>query len=501
MSNETHVTNRWSSKFAYILAATGAAVGLGNLWKFPYIMGENGGGAFVLVYLLCILFIGIPVMMAEVVIGKRGRSTPANAVAMVAAESKHSSHWSIIGSMGVLAGFLILSFYVVIAGWAAAYVFYAGAGEFSAAAENPVTHAQAIGSLFGDLLSSVPQLLIWSTLITASVVYVISKGVKNGLESAITYLMPALFILLVGITLYSAVVGDFAAAFSFMFDIDFSKLTIKGVLIALGHAFFTLSLASGVMLMYGAYLPKGISIAKTSIVIAIADTLVALIAGLAIYPIVFANGLEPSAGPGLLFQSLPIAFGTMPMGDFVGTMFFIMVTFAAFTSAIALLESATAYLVERQGVSRTKAAIISGLGIWILSLGTTFSLAGTSWAQINFGFMGGNIFDAVDYLTANILLPLGGLLISIFVGWIMKPEIVKAEFNLVEWQFNLLMVLLRYIAPLAILFVFADSVGLLDLVNLFDSDNSLLILGCLLVLMFSARIMKSMFAKRTPKLP
>ncbi len=465
MNMDTHVSNRWSSRYAYVLAATGAAVGLGNIWKFPYIMGENGGGAFVFVYLLCVLFIGIPIMMAEVVIGKRGRSTPANATAHVATEAGHSSHWSVIGTMGVLAGFLILSFYIVIAGWAGAYVFYAGTGEFSAAAADPATNAEAIGTLFGNLVSSVPQLLIWTTLTMVAVIYVISKGVKGGLETAVTYLMPALLVLLVAIMLYSAVVGDFAAAFSFMFDIDFSKLTIEGVLVALGHAFFTLSLASGIMMVYGAYLPEGVSIAKTSIMIAIADTMVALIAGLAIYPIVFAHGLEPSAGPGLLFQSLPIAFGSMPMGDFVGTLFFIMIVFAAFTSAIALLEATAAYLEERQGLPRVKAAIIAGLAIWICSLGTVFSLAGTEWAQINFGFMGGNIFDMLDYLTANVLMPLGGLLISVFAGWVMKSEVVKEEFGLADWQFSIVMVLLRYVAPLGILFVFANSVGILDFIK------------------------------------
>ena len=460
MNTETHVSNRWSNKYAYILAATGAAVGLGNLWKFPYIMGENGGGAFVLVYLLCILFIGIPVMMAEVAIGKRGRSTPANAASMVAKESGQSSHWSIIGSMGVLAGFLILSFYVVIAGWAVAYVFYAGSGEFSAAAADAATHADTIGGMFGDLVSSVPKLLIYTTLIVVAVVYVLSKGVKDGLETAVTYLMPAMFVLLVGIMIYSAIVGDFAAAFAFMFNIDFSKLTFEGVLVALGHAFFTLSLASGIMMVYGAYLPKGVSIAKTSIMIAVADTLVALIAGLAIYPIVFAHGLEPSAGPGLLFQALPIAFGSMPMGDVVGTLFFVMVVFAAFTSAIALLESAAAYLVERKGLTRGKAAIVAGTGIWLLSLLTVFSLSGESWTLLAFMGEGKTIFDGLDYLTANILLPLGGLLISVFVGWFMKDELVKEEFNVSEGQFKVIMVLLRYVAPIAIIFVFINAIGL-----------------------------------------
>jgi len=460
MNTETNVSNRWSNKYAYILAATGAAVGLGNLWKFPYIMGENGGGAFVLVYLLCILFIGIPVMMAEVAIGKRGRSTAANAAAKVAKESGRSQHWSIIGSMGVLAGFLILSFYAVIAGWAVAYVFYAASGEFSAAAADPATNAATIGALFGNLVSSVEQLLVWSSLIVVAVVYVLSKGVKDGLENAVTYLMPAMFVLLVGIMLYSAVVGDFAAAFSFMFNIDFSKLSIEGVLVALGHAFFTLSLASGIMMVYGAYLPKDVSIAKTSIMIAVADTLVALIAGLAIYPIVFAHGLEPSAGPGLLFQSLPIAFGSMPMGDIVGALFFVMVVFAAFSSAIALLEPAAAYLVERQKMGRAKASMIAGAGIWLLSLLTIFSLSGAEWTLLPFMGEGKSIFDGLDYLTANILLPLGGLLISVFVGWFMKEEFVKEEFNLSPCQFKVMMVLLRYVAPIAITLVFINAIGL-----------------------------------------
>ncbi|PKG40044.1 sodium-dependent transporter [Psychromonas sp. Urea-02u-13] len=460
MKTETHVSNRWSNKYAYILAATGAAVGLGNLWKFPYIMGENGGGAFVLVYLLCILFIGIPVMMAEVAIGKRGRSTPANAASMVATESGKSSHWSVIGSMGVLAGSLILSFYVVIAGWAVAYVYYAGTGEFSAAAADPATHASAIGSLFGELVTSVPKLLIYTTLIVVPVIYVLSKGVKDGLETAVTYLMPAMFVLLVGIMIYSSIVGDFAAAFAFMFHVDFSKLTIDGVLTALGHAFFTLSLASGIMMVYGAYLPKGVSIAKTSIMIAVADTVVALIAGLAIYPIVFAHGLEPSAGPGLLFQALPIAFGSMPMGDVVGTLFFVMVVFAAFTSAIALLESAAAYLVERKGLTRGTAAIVAGVAIWLLSLLTIFSLSGEEWTLLPFMGEGKTIFDGLDYLTANIMLPLGGLLISVFVGWFMKDEFVKEEFDLSEGQFKVIMVLLRYVAPIAIIFVFINAIGL-----------------------------------------
>ncbi|RBW46567.1 sodium-dependent transporter [Psychromonas sp. B3M02] len=461
MSIDTQVSNRWSSRYAYILAATGAAVGLGNIWKFPYIMGENGGGAFVLVYLLCILFIGIPVMMAEVVIGKRGRSTPANAAAHCAIESNASSHWSIIGAMGVLAGFLVLSFYVVIAGWAAAYVYFAATGEFSYAAIDASTHTQAIQELFIGLITDSQQLLFWTSFIVLAVVLVIIKGVKAGLEKAVNFLMPALLLLLLGIMIYSAIVGDFDSAFSFMFDVDFSKLSIEGVLVALGHAFFTLSLASGIMMVFGAYLPEGVSIAKTSVMIAIADTLVALIAGLAIYPIVFASGLEPTAGPGLLFQSLSVAFGNMPFGDLFGTLFFIMIVFAAFTSAIAMLEPTAAYLAERHGLTRVKAGLVAGGAIWFMSLLTIYSFAGADWTKISFG-MGSNLFEFLDYITANVLLPLGGLFISLFVGWKINKEVVKQELNLSALQFTIVITLLRWVAPVAILCVFANSIGLLD---------------------------------------
>jgi NSS family neurotransmitter:Na+ symporter len=459
MSNNTSVSNRWSSNFAYILAATGAAVGLGNIWKFPYIMGENGGGAFVLVYLLCILFIGIPVMMAEVYLGKQGRSTPANAVAKVAIENGRSKNWAFIGGMGVLAGFLVLSFYIVIAGWAVAYIFKSAGGDITAAAGD----AKQIGALFGDLTSDPKQLVLWATLVIVGTVVVLAKGVTKGLERIVTLLMPALFVLLTIIMIYAAVTGDFAAAVSFMFSPDFSKLTINGVLMALGHAFFTLSLSSGIMMVYGAYLPEGASIAKTSIYIAIADTVVALMAGLAIYPIVFANGIEPSAGPGLLFVSLPIAFGTMPLGGVVSTVFFVMVTVAAFTSALALLESTSAYLVERKGFRRNVAAFVSGSAVWLLSLGTIGSFAGWEFLQFEESPMGKNFFEVLDYITANILLPLGGLFIAVFVGWIVQSDKVKQGMGLESQAFEMFSKSVRFISPIAIAVVFLNAIGLISL--------------------------------------
>ncbi|MFM2484073.1 sodium-dependent transporter [Celerinatantimonas yamalensis] len=456
MSTTTSVSSRWSSKLAFILAATGSAVGLGNLWKFPYIMGQNGGGAFVLVYLFCVLLVGIPVMMAEVYIGKEGRSSPAHAMGKVAREHNISSNWSYNGALGVLAGFLILSFYVVIAGWAVAYIYYSASGAITAANGQ----SAVIQHLFGSLVGSVDKLILFTTIIIGVSVYVLSHGVKQGLEIAIRYMMPALFILLVIVMLYSCATGDFHGAVQFMFYPDFSKLSFSGFLVALGHAFFTLSLSLGIMIMYGAYLPEGTSIAKTSIIVALADTVVALFAGLAIYPVVFAHGIAPGAGPGLLFKSLPIAFSNMPLGGFIATLFFVMVTFAALTSVLSLFEAPIAYFVERRGMTRISATILCGVLIWLLSLLSIFSLAGASWATFKTP-LGNGFFDILDYVTANIMLPVCGLFTAIFVGWKLKVNKRTAKSFEMKVGFSQYIFCLRYITPAAITLVFLNAIGVL----------------------------------------
>ena len=457
----THVDHgQWSSRLAFILAATGSAVGLGNIWKFPYIMGENGGGAFVLVYLLCILGIGIPVMMAEVLIGRRGRQSPGNSVKALAIEAGASSKWSFVGWMGLIAGFLILSFYSVIAGWAISYIFQAGAGNFEGAT------AEEVGTVFNNLLADPAQLIFWTTGVLVGTGIIVGKGLKNGLEKAVTYAMPAMFVLLLIIAGYAAINGDFGSAVKFMFYPDFSKLTYSGVLIALGHAFFTLSLASGAMMIYGAYLPQETSISKSVLAIALADTVIALVAGLAIYPIVFGNGLEAAQGPGLVFVSLPIAFGQMWGGTFFGTLFFVMLGFAAFTSAIAMVESSIAWLVEHLGLSRIKAAAVSVLILWCMSMLTVFSFTGASWATLDFNFVGkhvNNYFELIDHLTSDVLLPLGGMATAIFVAWVMKKDAVKEELNISESSFKLWYFVTRWVAPLAVLFVFLNLIGVVSL--------------------------------------
>lgn len=441
----------WSSRLAFILAATGSAVGLGNIWKFPYVTGENGGGAFVLVYLLCIAIIGIPIMMAEVMIGRRGGHSPVNSIRLIARQDGLNPAWKLVGAIGVLAGFLILSFYSVIGGWAISYVGTTASGQLSGQT------ADAVGEIFSGLLSSPGTLLLWHTLFMAMVMLVVARGVRSGLERAVSILMPALFVLLLVVVGYSMTTGHFGQAAAFLFQPDFSKLTTSGVLVALGHAFFTLSLGMAVMMAYGSYLPKKISIAKTSITVSVIDTGVALLAGLAIFPIVFANGLEPGAGPGLIFQTLPLAFGQMPMGSLFGTLFFVLLIFAAWTSGISLLEPIVEWLEEQKGLNRSISTLGAGIVCWALGIASILSL--NLWADVApLSFIpkleGKTIFDLLDFFTANILLPLGGLLVAVMAGWVMSRPAMEKELALSPGLFNLWFVTVRFITPVAVGIVF-----------------------------------------------
>ncbi|WP_456489962.1 sodium-dependent transporter [Marinobacter nauticus] len=441
----------WSSRLAFILAATGSAVGLGNIWKFPYVTGENGGGAFVLVYLLCIAIIGIPIMMAEVMIGRRGGHSPVNSIKAIAQRDGLNPAWKLVGAVGILAGFLILSFYSVIGGWAISYVGTTASGQLSGQT------ADAVGAIFSGLLSNPGTLLLWHTVFMALVMLVVAKGVRSGLERAVSILMPALFVLLLIVVGYAMTTGHFGQAAAFLFQPDFSKLTTSGVLVALGHAFFTLSLGMAVMMAYGSYLPKKISIAKTSITVSVIDTGVALLAGLAIFPIVFANGLEPGAGPGLIFQTLPLAFGQMPLGSLFGTLFFVLLIFAAWTSGISLLEPIVEWLEEQKGMNRTVSTLGAGVVCWALGIASILSL--NLWADFApLGFIpmleGKTIFDLLDFFTANILLPLGGLLVALMAGWVMSKPAMEKELALSPGTFSLWFVTVRFITPIAVGVVF-----------------------------------------------
>ncbi len=453
MSEQAHMARgRWSSRMAFILAATGSAVGLGNIWKFPYIAGENGGGAFVLVYLICIALIGIPIMMSEVMIGRRGRLSPINTMALLAKSEGANPRWKWLGVMGVVAGFLILSYYSVIAGWALYYVLEAGSGVFTQASP------EKIKSVFDGMVGSPATLLFWHTVFMAMTMFVVARGVSQGLEKAVTTLMPGLFVILLGLLVYSFFEADFSRGVEFLFAADFSKLSGEAILTAMGHAFFTLSLGMGAIMIYGSYLPDDVSIAKTAVIVSVLDTAVALVAGLVIFPIVFANGLEAGAGPGLVFQTLPIAFGQMPGGVIIATLFFIMLVFAAWTSAISLIEPAVAWYGEKFGSSRTKAAVVTGFVTWLIGVGSALSF--NVWGDPL--LFGKNFFDLLDFLTANIMLPLGGLFIAIFAAWVMHRRTAREALEMRDGAlFHLWHFLVRYVTPVAVLLIFLQAIGVI----------------------------------------
>lgn len=462
MSNTTTTTTaaghqglHWSSRWAFVMAATGSAVGLGNIWKFPYITGENGGGAFVLVYLACIAVVGLPILIAEVMLGRKGRKSPIASMRELIRQHNANAGWVSIGTLGTIAAFLILSFYSVIGGWAINYVGYTISGDFVGQTSD------AVGGIFGAMLGDPATLLFWHSVFMACVLFIVARGVKGGLEKAVTYLMPALFVLMVVMVVYAMTTSGFAQGVNFLFNPDFSKLTSEGVLKALGHAFFTLSLGTGVMMAYGSYLDQKTSIAKTSITVGLMDTVVALVAGMAIFPIVFANGMEPSAGPGLIFVSLPMAFGSMSMGTLIGTLFFVLLVFAALTSAISLLEPSVEWLEERSGFNRMTATLVAGGAVWFLGIATVLSL--NVWSDVHplgmfAAFEGKTIFDLLDYITANIMLPLAGLLAALYVGWVMKKEDVAAELNMSNGAMTLFWNITRYVTPFAVGIVMYKSI-------------------------------------------
>jgi len=442
----------WSSRMAFILAVTGSAVGLGNIWKFPYIAGQNGGGAFVLVYLVCVIVIGMPVMMSEILIGRRGRRNPVATMELLGKEEGGSGNWRWVGTMGVVGGILILSYYSVIAGWTLAYVLKSASGVFVGAAP------EAISEQFSSFVSDWKRVSLTHTIFMALTVFVVARGVERGLEQAVRFMVPALLILMLVLLGYAMKSGYFAEGVAFMFTADFEKLTWNSVLAALGQAFFTLSIGMGAVMAYGAYLPEETSITGASAAVVTADTAIAILAGLAIFPFVFAGGLNPADGPGLVFDTLPLAFGGMAGGVFLSTIFFVLLSFAAWTSAIGLMEPAVAWVVEHYNRTRAQASVTIGLIVWVIGFGSVLSFNVLSETT----FLAGTFFDNVDYLTSNIMLPLGGLLITVFAGWVMCRNSTSDELGGSGTVYKAWRVLARFIAPIGILFVLLKAVGLLD---------------------------------------
>ena len=457
----TSLHGHWSSRMAFVLAVTGSAVGLGNIWKFPYIAGQNGGGAFVLVYLLCVFLIGMPVMMSEILIGRRGRRNPVATMELLGKEEGSTGNWKWVGGLGVVGGIFILSYYSVVAGWVLAYIPKSFTGAFTGAS------SAEVGAIFQAFTGSWWQVLIAHTIFMGLTIFVVARGVERGLEQAVRFMVPALILLMFVLLGYSMKSGSFMQGVEFLFTPKWEDLTWGSVLAALGQAFFTLSIGMGAVMAYGAYLPEETSITGASGAVVLADTGIAILAGLVIFPLVFANDLTPGAGPGLVFQTLPLAFGQMAGGVVFSTVFFVLLAFAAWTSALGLVEPAVAWLVEHYHKSRAQAAAIVGGIIWFVGLGSVFSF--NLLSEVRFlvrvdtdddGVKDayGTIFNNVDYLTSNVMLPLGGLLITVFAGWVMCRNSTADELGGAGTMYRLWRVLARFLAPLGILIVLVNAI-------------------------------------------
>lgn len=439
----------WTGRWTFVLAATGSTVGLGNIWKFPYMTGTDGGAYFIAIYLLCLLLVGIPLLMAEVALGRRARRNPVAAVEFWRAEVHAAPHWRWAGRLGVLAGFLVLSFYAVVGGLGLAYVFFSAFGDFVNAG-----HESVLAEL-GHLTASPLDMIGWHSLFIALVMVVSMRGVNRGLERALRVIMPVLFILLAMLVIYAWRNADFDRAVDFLFSMNPGQLRWQSLMDALGHAFFTLSLGMAAMMAYGAYMPQRNSVAVSALVIALADTAVGLAAGLVVFSAVFAQKLAPSSGFGLLFQSVPEAFGGLPGGQFVGCSLFLVVSLAAWSSAISVMEPAVLWCQETLGLARQWSVFVVGVAAWLLGMMTVFSF--NIWSRHT--FLGANFFEWINFVTASLLLPLTGFLVAVFAGRVVSSGYLGEAMGL-RWRPAFLCVRwsLRYLTPAAIALVCVWSV-------------------------------------------
>ena len=435
---------------------------------------ENGGGAFVMIYVLSVIFLALPIMAAEILIGKRGKQNPVNSLRTLSSEASYYfkkqsdellnrtikvkkrfedneifSNWELVGWMGILAGILILSFYSVIAGWTISYIFKSLTGSFV------LITAAGSSAKFESFISDPEKLILWHTIFMILTCFIVSKGIKSGIENAIKFLIPGLFIILLGLAIYSSTLEGFSDAMNYFFIIDLDKINSSVVLSAMSMAFFSLSIGMGSLMVYGSYLPDDTSIFQVSSAVAFADTLVAILAGIIIFPIVFTYNLDPSsAGPGLIFQTLPIAFGAMDYGIFISTAFFILLFFAAITSSISLIEPAITFVVEKFSISRLYATNLLGSITWVLGIFTVLSFNDLS----TFTIFGMTIFDNLDYLTSKIMLPLGGLLMALFVGYVMNKAIVKNELNANQSIIDTWFMIIKVFSPILLIIIFIQGI-------------------------------------------
>lgn len=451
------VHEHWSSRFTFIMAAVGSSVGLGNFWRFPYEAGRNGGGAFVIVYLFCVILVAMPLVMSELMVGRRGGLSAVGSARKVAKEMNASRAWTWMGWNGMAVGFLVFSFYSVIAGWIITYIFKSLTGQLVGA------DAGVSEGVFNAVLADWPTMILTHGIFVAMTVFIVWRGLKKGIEMAVNVLMPGFFVLLALLAIYSMSIGDLGAAVDFLFKPDFSLITGKVAISALGQAFFSVGVGVGIMLTYGAYLNKDVNIPKSAAIIALSDTAVAIIAGLLIFPIVFGYDLAPNQGPGLIFVTLPIAFGQMPFGSIIGALFFVLALVAAITSSISMLEIFTSWAEEHKALSRQKAATLGGLGAFLIGLLTVFSfnvLSDYHLLSMFDKFSTMTLFDLIDYVTGKLMMPLGGLMVAVFSTWVMVQKVTREELGGSDFMYMVWRVLTRYLAPIAVTGILLYESGL-----------------------------------------
>lgn len=437
---------RWTGRAGLTLATVGSAVGLGSIWKFPYEVGANGGSGFIFFYLAGLVLIVVPLMLAEFALGRRGGGDPASSIAAVARTHGCSTRWQWVGVLGVVTGFLILSFYAVIGGWTIAY------GVDAVAHGLPRT-AEAVRARYHAFLGAPLPMVGFHALFMAITVAIVARGVVGGIEAAAKVLMPILVVLIVLLATYSLAVGDAGAAITFLFKLDPERLTARAALEAVGLGFFSIGVGLGLMITYGAYSGAEISLKEVAVISVVADTAISFLAGFAVFPIVFAHGLDPGSGPGLVFVTLPLAFAAVPFGAIAAAAFFVLLFVAALASALSMLELVVALLMLRVGLSRTTASVASGIACFALGLATVFSFnVWADWFPLAAwpGFARATVYDVLDHVTSNVLLPLGGLLLSLLAGWALPVGPLLEELRLGPRGARILRRALRYVVPAAI---------------------------------------------------
>ncbi len=452
MPDKYQKRDKFGSTFGVIAAAAGSAVGLGNIWKFPYIAGVYGGAAFLFVYLAFIVAIGLPVMLSELIIGRKSQRNAFGAFKVLAP----GTPWKYIGILGVSAAFLILSFYGVVAGWSVQYIVLSIQDGFSSKSPDE------IASLFSTFIESPVRPVIYQLIFMLATGAIVIIGIKKGIEKSTKLLMPLLVVILIGLAIKSVSLEGARAGLEFLFKPDFSKLTGDGILSALGHAFFTLSLGMGTLITYGSYINKDNNLVRTVINVTVADTVIAILAGIAIFPAVFAFGIAPTEGPGLIFITLPNVFHQMPGGFVFSILFFVLLTVAALTSSISILEVVVAYFKEEFNMGRKGATVLATVLITILGVLCSLSMG----VLEPYKLFGLNVFDLMDWISANLLLPIGGLFIALFIGWFFGRKKVEAEVafggKLTGALLSVFMFLVKFVAPIAIAIVIMNKVGLLN---------------------------------------